>query len=173
MFRVMFVCTANVCRSPMAEVILENIVKEHHLEDQIEVESSGIWASDGQPASELSRLVARENGLDLSSHRSQSVTPQLVKSSDLILCMTPSHKRDLLNIFPHFDNKIFTLKEYGRENPPQNNAIADPIGMNLNFYRSIFREIESEIKRIWPLIQNRARESKRLIDENFRHWEAK
>jgi len=169
----MFVCTANVCRSPMAEVILKKLVNEHNLEDHIEVESSGIWASDGQRAADLSQLVARENGLDLSSHRSQSVTPQLIKSSDLILCMTPSHERDLLNIFPHFDNKIFTLKEYGHKVPPQNSAVADPIGMNLNFYRHIFQEIKSEIERIWPAIQKLALESEKLVSENVRRRKAK
>ncbi|MFZ0391579.1 MAG: hypothetical protein WAN36_14055, partial [Calditrichia bacterium] len=117
---------------------------------------AGTWAADGQPVSRLARMVAADNGVDVSGHRAQSLTPFMVKNSDLILCMTPQHKQDLLQIFPHVPNRIFTLKEYMREFPPQKTAVDDPIGMNLNFYRRIFNEINEEIKRIWPFIRKRA-----------------
>jgi len=119
-------------------------------------ESSGTWAIDGQASSSLSQMVATEHGLNLAKHRSQAISLDMIKSSDLILCMTPTHKRDLLQIFPHFAEKIFTLKEYVREIPPKKLAVDDPIGMNLNFYRRIYKDIDSEIRRILPEIKKNA-----------------
>ena len=152
MFKVLFMCTANICRSPLAQVILEQKVKDQDIEYMIDSDSSGTWATEGQRAGRLSQMVATENYLDLSKHRSKPITLGLIKESDLILCMTPNHKSDLLQIFPHYDDRIFTLKEYGHNSPPPKISVDDPIGMNLNFYRRIFREIEDEITRIWPVI---------------------
>ncbi len=164
MFKVLFVCTANVCRSPLAEAIFNRKVLEEGLEESIWSSSTGTWASEGVPASSLTKIVAAENGLNLETHRSTAITLDMIKNTDLILCMTPVHKKDLLQIFPHFQNKIFTLREFGREKPPAKQAIDDPIGMNLNFYRRIFREISQEIDRIWDKVvqlsqQKEARET--------------
>lgn len=152
MYRILFVCTANVCRSPMAEAIVNHKIEEEGAEERLWAESSGIWANEGTPASSMTQMVAAEEGLDLSGHRSTPITPHLIKTSDLILCMTPSHKRDLLQIFPHLEKKIFTLREFGRLHAPQKQAIDDPIGMNLNFYRRIYSELKAEIDRIWPIL---------------------
>jgi protein-tyrosine-phosphatase len=153
MFNILVLCTANICRSPLGEAIFNHYVSTHGLEKQISVKSAGIWATDGYPVSTLAIAVAKENGIDVSKHLSRSITPEMINSSDLILCMTPAHKKELLLFFPKLESKIFALKEYGHKKKPQKLAIDDPIGMNLNFYRRIYSEIDTEIKRILPLIK--------------------
>ncbi len=150
------ICTANVCRSPLAEAVLKKMIKDDGLENEITVNSCGVWAADGQKSSAFTEEVAKENKLDLSHHRSQSLNPQLIRNSDLILCMTPEHRQDLLKLFPGAEDKIFTLKGFARTQPLENEVIGDPIGLSLNFYRRIFGEIESELKRILPDIKMRS-----------------
>jgi protein-tyrosine-phosphatase len=156
MFKVLIVCTANVCRSPMGEAILRRMIKEKGLEDHLQVESVGIYAMDGQKSSDLTIEVCKENRLDLSDHRSRSITPHDIQNSNLILCMTPDHKQDLDQFFPGEQEKISTLREYGSTKQLAKLAIDDPIGMSLNFYRRIFREIEIELKRIFPFLTQQA-----------------
>ncbi len=153
MLKIFIICTANVCRSPLGEAILKKLVKEENLSSLVEVESCGIWAMDGQEPSDLAKQVAEENHLDLSHHRSCSLIPEKIIHADLILCMALEHKEHLQRLFPTIKNRIYTLKEFAQKEKKVSYTIDDPIGMTLNFYRRIFREIETEMKRILPTIK--------------------
>src|SRR2546426_10509174 len=87
---VLFVCTGNICRSPLAASLLERALKERGLE--VAVSSAGTGAWDGTPASEGAYLVGLEQGLDLSGHRARLLTRDLVEQSDLILTMARHHR---------------------------------------------------------------------------------
>jgi protein-tyrosine-phosphatase len=89
-FRLLFVCTGNTCRSPMAESIARRELEELGWTN-VEVRSAGISAYDGMPASEGALRVALRHGFDLASHRTTSLTPDVVAWADLILVMGPSH----------------------------------------------------------------------------------
>ncbi len=90
MTRILLVCTGNTCRSPMAEALLRHKLQERGVES-VTVASAGTGAWDGAPASEGAYLVALEHGLDLSSHRAQLLTRELVASATTVLTMARHH----------------------------------------------------------------------------------
>ncbi len=84
------------------------------------------------------------------------MTPELVKRADLILCMGKYHKMDLVNIFPHFKDKIYVLKQFASANSGQYPTIDDPYGGPKKAYVKTFLEIKDEVYRIWPEIKRLA-----------------
>jgi len=158
MYKVLFVCTANICRTPIAEYYLNHLVKKEELEELIMVESAGTWAMEGMPAAEFSQQVCANEGLDLSNHRSQPIDLYLMKEADLVLCMSSEHKNDLSQIFPHLEDKIFTLKEYSNQNTQNSISIADPYGRSIDKYQETYKLITGEIDRIFAVIKKNARE---------------
>lgn len=114
MLRILFVCTGNTCRSPMAEAILRKIAQDEELE--IEVRSAGVSAMNGSPASREASQVLKEKGIK-HSHRSQVIQPELVDWADLILTMTRTHKYFVISEYPDSMEKVYTLKEYACLDP--------------------------------------------------------
>ena len=140
----------------MAEVYLRKLVISESLSEEIEVLSAGTWAIQGVPPSENSQQVCSENGLDASTLRSKPVNPTLLNRSSLVLCMTTEHKNDLITIFPHCKDKIYTVKEFCHSVPPDKLSIKDPHGRTIDIHRATFVEISSEIDRMWPTLKKRA-----------------
>ena len=144
MQRILFVCTGNTCRSPMAEAIL----KSKNL-DGVEVKSSGIFAINGSDASTNAKQVLVENKIE-HHHQSNSLTNQEVEWSTLILTMTGSHKAAINANFPQAAVKTFTLKEFIGEE--KHLDVSDPFGGSIDIYRETFKELEklidAAIKRI-------------------------
>lgn len=91
---ILFVCTGNTCRSPMAACLMDALCKEHELHD-VRCLSAGVSAWDGQPASAGAQHAMESRGLSLASHRSQSVTPALLNETDLVFCVSPRHEEAL------------------------------------------------------------------------------
>ena len=137
---ILFVCTGNVCRSPMAEYILR-----HRLGGQsgVTVESAGVMAPTGMPASAGAVDVLEEWKIDIRRHRSRMLTRELVKAATLILVMTDQHRKDILAMFPEANGRVFLLKSFGTSR--QSDDIADPIGLPVNVYRRVRDEIDAAI----------------------------
>ncbi len=149
-FRIMFVCTGNTCRSPMAEGGLRKLLEKDNVTD-IEVYSSGTAAANGFPATEYANEAARLWDADLTDHRSQLLTKELINEADLILVMTLSHGYDVVNMVPDAENKTFLLKNYP-DSSLKGEGVDDPIGGSLDMYNQSFIEIGEELGRILPFL---------------------
>ena len=86
----LFVCTGNTCRSPMAAAIMNKLCQESNLD--VRIESAGMFATDGEKASDEAVEAIKKYDIDLSDHISQQITPDLIEKSDMIITMTEAHK---------------------------------------------------------------------------------
>ncbi|TLN21732.1 low molecular weight protein arginine phosphatase, partial [bacterium] len=122
---VLFVCTANICRSPMAVALFRAILAENGYDPRFwRIESAGTWAPRGKPAAvEVVALLAAR-GLNVKAHRSRSVSAELLSGFHLILTMEAGQKEALQVEFRPLEGKVFTLAEMAGEN----GAVEDPTG---------------------------------------------
>ena len=146
--KILFVCTGNTCRSPLAEAIARKLSVERGLHD-VEVASAGTSAWDGAPASDGALLVGMERNMDLSQHRSQSLTRELVRDYDLVLAMGPHHLERIEALGGA--GKAFLLADYASYGASVR-PISDPIGAELEVYRATTDELEEEIRRMMDRI---------------------
>src|SRR5438309_8964274 len=135
---VLFVCTGNICRSPLAAALLERALKERGLD--VNVTSAGTGAWDGAPASEGAYLVGLERGLDLSGHRARLLTRELVEQADLILTMARHHRARVDELGG--EGRVFVLGEYGGREGDEA-EVSDPSGGDLDVYRDTCAELEA------------------------------
>lgn len=121
----LFVCTGNTCRSPMAELLCQTVATQHGLQDRVHVRSCGVAAAEGEMASPEAIAILRSMGMDLTHHRSSQATPERIAWADRIYCMTAAHRTALLSLVPSAADRIQVMA------PP----IPDPFGCGADVYR--------------------------------------
>ena len=138
--KVLFVCTGNTCRSPMAEAIFNNLCLENKSEHS--AFSRGINVIIPQAISEKSRISLSNKNIPTDKKLSKQLVFEDVKNADLILTMTASHKMTLKSVFPEFKSKIYTLNEkaFGKDSD-----IADPFGLPQESYDKCCDEIADAV----------------------------
>jgi protein-tyrosine phosphatase len=138
--KLIFVCTGNTCRSPMAEGLLKHLLGPDCGWD---ISSAGVCAANGYPASPGALEAMGEKGLDLSRHRSRHLSPERIEEADLLVTMTRGHRDAILAIAPESEGKVFLLKSFGIAQSPAD--IYDPVGEALEVYRRVRDEIDAAL----------------------------
>jgi protein-tyrosine phosphatase len=143
---ILFVCTGNTCRSPMAEAIARKYFADilgcsidEVADFGYKVSSAGINSYDGAAASDEAVEICRENQVSLDGHGSRQLTPDMIERSDLIFTMSRAHRLRIIELDPLAEKKCVLLNENG--------DIADPIGLGKESYRQCFNQIEKAVKR--------------------------
>ena len=131
MIDVLFVCTGNTCRSPMAACLFNARAKERGL--PYRAESAGLMASEGSPASDGAYLAMRSRGLSLNQHASRSVTAALIADARLVVCLTEQHAETLRQRFPQANVRAFQP------------SIPDPFGGSAAVYERAAQAIDAQI----------------------------
>ena len=140
--KLIFVCTGNTCRSPMAAAMAVPLFAEAGL--TVEIFSAGVNAMPNQPASRHAITVMEEDGLCLLSHRAAIVSDEMLAGAELVLTMTGGHRAVLLSDYPTAGNRVFTLAEYVGDETD----VADPFGGSLEEYRACAAQIKDMLLRV-------------------------
>jgi protein-tyrosine phosphatase len=140
---VLFVCTANQCRSPMAEVLFKQLLEIKGQGQGWQVGSAGIWAVEGAPATDLSRRAMRQRGLELNHHRSRPVSGEMLSQVDLILVMEARHRNFLKSEFPEFAERVHLISDMTGEG----HEIKDPVLGTMETYRATADELANILDR--------------------------
>jgi len=153
MFTILFVCTGNTCRSPMAEGALR-VLLEKERPGKFRVMSAGTSAGASFPATIFAIEAAKIWNCDISGHRSQPLTAPLIDQADLIFGMTDKHVAEVLRLRPDARDKTFLFKNFP-DNAPVGEPVADPIGQALERYNETFLEIGEYLGKYLPEIVKR------------------
>ena len=135
----------------MAAGIMREEIARRGLGEEVEVLSAGVWAADGGRASANATAVLRGRGIDLASHRSQPVTPALLRQASIVLVMEEAHRRSIFHLVPDQLNKVFLLSEM----TGGHDDVEDPFGGSIEEYAETADELTGLIEKGLPRILKR------------------
>ena len=154
--RILFICSGNICRSPMAAEYARHRASQTGLSHLL-VDSAGTLGIEGAPASDEAVVTLRTAGLDLTHHRSRGLRKDDITRSELILVMEHRHLETLDRRFPSRERGIYLLRAFEDGPDPTLGApdLDDPIGLSLDVYQARFEEIRTTVDHLMIHLRNR------------------
>jgi glycine hydroxymethyltransferase len=147
---VLFVCTGNICRSPIAEGLFRRLIGNRK---DIEVASAGVHAVRGQPPSLYAVEVCEQEGVDISQQRSQPLTPALIDRATHIFAMTGAHLETIHMLFPNGIEKTFLVREFEEPGSTVWRDVPDPIGLGRDVYEDCARTIKNALPSVLAFVE--------------------
>ena len=151
--QLLFICTGNTCRSPMAAALARHHVAQAGRPWQ--VESAGLYAIPGLPMAAYATDALIRRHVVVQNHQSQAVTPKLIESADYIFTMTQSHKSELLQAYKNAAGKTYTLREFVDEDETGDFDIRDPFGGTAEVYEACAADLDALMQRLIAKLQDR------------------
>ncbi len=136
---ILFVCTGNTCRSPMAAALFNKIAMEREL--PVRIESAGLFANNKEGASNEAVIAMKDYDIDLMGHQAKTITAELLEKSDLVLTMTASHK---MMLEQYLGDKVYTLMEFAG----MDGDIPDPYGGDIDEYKECAEKIYEALLKV-------------------------
>lgn len=155
--RVLFVCTGNVCRSPLAEGYLKHLLQENHVTD-VDVQSAGVSALAGCPPFDCALSVARDFNFDISQKRGCRLTPELIQNSDRIFCMESWQAQAVMQMEPRSVRKVALLGSFHPEGRPLF-QISDPAKFEVPETLRAFELIKASVEGFFQSVAGQVRAS--------------
>lgn len=153
MFTVLFICTGNTCRSPMAEWLFRRQLRMMKMDEQVHVESAGLFAvAGGALSSGAKNALARNFSVQAEMHKARSLNKDMIHRADLILAMTVQHKEAVMKRYPDAKGKLFTMLEYANKGTGD---IFDPFGASDEVYEETAQMIDAACASIAQRLQER------------------
>jgi len=145
--RILFVCTGNTCRSPMAQAMFQKMLDDEGAED-VFVSSAGTAVYEPDVASPKAVQVMNERGLDISGHKSRQIQDEDVQMSDYIVVMTENQYNLLIDLYPNYADKIYKLASFSGTDKD----IYDPFGKGIEEYRKCAEQIHTYLEKMYEKI---------------------
>ena len=140
---VLFVCTGNSCRSPMAAGYLKKLLENR---DDVTVFSAGTASFEDMGASQEAIEVMRQMGVDISQHQARKLTREMIEQATLILTMTKFHRMQVIELSPEARGKVYLLKEFDPREGESFLDIPDPMGHPIEDYFICFEKMKAAIE---------------------------
>jgi glycine hydroxymethyltransferase len=148
MRKILFICTANICRSPMAEGIWNNLRQSDEFTFLPLAESAGVDGMIGSPPTSQAVSLLKAKGIDIGGHIARQLDRKTLHKATEIVCMTREHRERILGAYPEVKPRVYLLTEFRTDSPSPDPDIADPYRGTSKQYDACFKRLETEISRI-------------------------
>lgn len=147
MKKIVFICTGNICRSPMGHHYMQKRVIDKNICNNYLIDSCGTYASTGDRATKNAIEAMKKYDVNMQNHRAKHITEIDLNKYDLIVCLTQNHKTHIALLYPSIQDRVFTLKEY--VNPESGyKDIDDPWGLSMQVYEQCASEIVEYVDKL-------------------------